>query len=168
MTNPELRAKNVDITDLYSDIRGGTLPAVSIVKPDGMIDGHPATSKLDLFEGFARKIVEMVQANPHRKVWADTAIMITFDEGGGFYDSGYVQPIDFFGDGTRIPLLVVSKYSQGGRVVHTYYDHVSFDKFVEANWNLHETLSPMGREQSAESSGLCRQSLRAGEPTGDR
>ncbi len=44
-------------------------------------------------------------------MWADTAIMITFDEGGGYYDSGYVQPIDFFGDGTRIPLLVISRFS---------------------------------------------------------
>jgi phospholipase C len=144
MTNPALRANNQDITDLYNDIQNGTLPAVSIVKPDGLIDGHPASSKLDLFEGFTQKIVEMVQQNPN--VWADTAVVITFDEGGGFYDSGYIQPIDFFGDGTRVPLLVVSKYSHGGRVVHTYSDHVSFDKFVEANWGLHETISPMGRD----------------------
>jgi phospholipase C len=45
-----------------------------------------------------------------------------------------------------VPLLVVSKYSRGGRVVHTYSDHVSFDKFVEANWGLHETISPMSRD----------------------
>ena len=144
MTNPTLRANNQDIKDLYGDIRNGTLPAVSIVKPDALLDGHPASSKLNLFEGFTQKIIEMVQQNPD--VWSDTAIMVTFDEGGGFYDSGYIQPIDFFGDGTRIPLLVVSKYSRGGRVVHTYYDHVSFDKFVEANWNLHETLSPLSRD----------------------
>jgi phospholipase C len=144
MTNPTLRANNQDITDLYNDIQNDSLPAVSIVKPDGLLDGHPASSKLNLFEGFTQKIIEMVQQNPD--VWEDTAIMITFDEGGGYYDSGYVQAVDFFGDGTRIPLLVVSKYSRGGRVVHTYYDHVSFDKFVEANWNLHETISPMGRD----------------------
>jgi phospholipase C len=144
MTNPALRANNQDVKDLYNDIQNDTLPAVSIVKPDGLLDGHPATSKLDLFEAFTQKILEMVQQNPD--VWADTAVMITFDEGGGFYDSGYVQPIDFFGDGTRVPLLVVSKYSRSGRVVHTYYDHVSFDKFVEANWGLHETISPMGRD----------------------
>jgi phospholipase C len=144
MTNPTLRANNQDIRDLYNDIQNDTLPAVSIVKPDGLLDGHPASSKLDLFEGFTQKIVEMVQQNPD--VWSDTAIMITFDEGGGYYDCGYIQPIDFFGDGTRIPLLVVSKYSRGGRVVHTYSDHVSFDKFVEANWNLHETISPLGRD----------------------
>ncbi len=144
MTNPSLRAHNQDIEDLYSDISSNTLPAVSIVKPDGLLDGHPASSKLDLFEGFCQKIIEMAQANP--QVWKDTAVMITFDEGGGYWDSGYVQTIDFFGDGTRIPLLVVSPYSQGGRVVHTYYDHVSFDKFVEANWNLGETISKRSRD----------------------
>jgi phospholipase C len=144
MTNPSLRAHNQDIEDLYSDISSNALPAVSIVKPDGLLDGHPASSKLDLFEGFCQKIIEMAQANP--QVWKDTAVMITFDEGGGYWDSGYVQTIDFFGDGTRIPLLVVSPYSQGGRVVHTYYDHVSFDKFVEANWNLGETISKRSRD----------------------
>lgn len=144
MTNPTLRANNQDINNLYSDIQNGTLPAVAIAKPDGLLDGHPASSKLELFEGYVQKIVQMVQANP--TLWNDTAIMITFDEGGGYYDSGYVQPIDFFGDGTRIPLLVVSKYSTGGRVVHTYYDHVSFDKFVEANWALDETISRRSRD----------------------
>jgi phospholipase C len=134
MTNPTLRANLKDITDLYTDIQDGTLPAVSIVKPDGFLDGHPASSKPQLFEAFSHKIIDMVKANP--SLWKDTAIMITVDEGGGYYDSGYVQPLDFFGDGTRIPLLVVSPYSTGGRVVHTYYDHVSFDKFVEANWGL--------------------------------
>ena len=76
------------------------------------MDGHPASSKLDLFEGFTKKIVDAVQANP--TLWKDTAIFITFDEGGGYYDSGYVQPLDFFGDGTRIPLIVVSPYTTAG------------------------------------------------------
>jgi len=144
MTNPKLRANNQDITDLYNDIQNDTLPAVSIAKPDGILDGHPASSKLDLFEGYVKKIVELAKANP--KVWNDTVIMVTFDEGGGYYDSGYVQPIDFFGDGTRIPMLVISRFSEGGHVVHTYYDHVSFDKFVEANWNLRETISNRSRD----------------------
>jgi phospholipase C len=144
MTDPVQRAKNQDINDLYADLQNNTLPAVSIVKPDGILDGHPTSSKLELFEGFVQKIVEMAKANPN--VWNDTAIMVTFDEGGGYWDSGYIQPVDFFGDGTRIPLLVVSRYSQGGRVVHTYYDHVSFDKFVEANWGIGQAISPYGRD----------------------
>ena len=44
--------------------QSGNLPAVSFVKPSGFVDGHPASSKLDLFEGFVKKIVDMVQANP--------------------------------------------------------------------------------------------------------
>ncbi len=134
MANPAVRAAHIqDTVNLYSDIQGGTLPAVSIVKPSGLVDGHPASSKLNLFEGFTQKIVDMVQNSPY---WQDTAIFITEDEGGGYYDSGYVQPLDFFGDGTRIIFLVVSPYATGGRVAHDYADHVSILKFIERNWNL--------------------------------
>jgi phospholipase C len=144
MTSATLRANNEDLNNLYTDITNNTLPQVSIVKPDENVDGHPASSKFELFEDFTQKIVQMVQANP--TVWANTAIIITTDEGGGHYDSGYVQPIDFFGDGTRIPLLVVSPWSTGGKVVHTYYDHVSFDKFIEANWGIKTTISTRSRD----------------------
>jgi phospholipase C len=135
MTNPALVAAHIqDTTDLYTDIANNTLPAVSFVKPSGLVDGHPASSKLDLFEGFTKKIVDLVQANP--AVWADTAIFVTFDEGGGYYDSGYVQPLDFFGDGTRIPMLLISPYTKPGHISHQYNDHVSIIKFIEYNWKL--------------------------------
>jgi phospholipase C len=135
MTNPAVRTAHLkDTADLYTDIQSGNLPAVSYVKPSGFVDGHPASSKLDLFEGFVKKIVDGVKANP--TLWADTAIFVTFDEGGGYYDSGYVQPVDFFGDGSRIPLIVVSKYTKAGHISHEYTDHVSILKFIEANWGL--------------------------------
>ncbi len=134
MAHPAQVAAHIkDTIDLYTDIAGNTLPAVSFVKPSGYVDGHPASSKLDLFEGFVKKIVKQVEDSPYAK---DTAIMITFDEGGGYYDSGYVQPVDFFGDGTRIPLVVVSKYTQAGHISHEYADHVSILKFIERNWGL--------------------------------
>jgi len=81
------------------------------------------------------------QLNAHPDVFADTALFVTFDEGGGFYDSGYIQPLDFFGDGPRIPLIVVSPYSRGGHVSHTYNDHASVLKFIERNWNLRPLTS---------------------------
>jgi phospholipase C len=82
MTNSAVRTAHLkDTSDLYTDIQSGTLPAVFFVKPSGFVDGHPASSKLNLFEGFAKKIVDMVQANP--TLAANTAIMITMDEGGG-------------------------------------------------------------------------------------
>ena len=135
MADATIRTAHIqDTANLYSDIAGGTLPAVSFVKPSGLVDGHPSSSKLNLFESYVEKIVDAVQANP--ELCASTAIMITFDEGGGYYDSGYVQPLDFFGDGTRIPLIVVSPYSKGGNIDHHYADHVSILKFIEANWGL--------------------------------
>jgi len=128
------RAHNLDTINLYQSLKDGSLPAVSFVKPDGWLDGHPASSKLSLFEGFVRKIVDGVQANP--ALWASTAIIVTFDEGGGYYDSGYIQPLDYFGDGTRIPTLVVSPFTHPGHISHAYADHVSILKFIEANWKL--------------------------------
>ncbi len=140
MSNPaQVKAHIQDSVNLYLDIANGTLPAVSFVKPSGYVDGHPSSSKLDLFEGFVKKIVDQVESSP--TYTRDTVILITFDEGGGYYDSGYVQPVDFFGDGTRIPLIVVAnpKYlplRSAGYISHRYADHVSIDKFIERNWNL--------------------------------
>jgi phospholipase C len=135
MTNPGVRTAHLkDTADLYHDIQKGTLPAVSFVKPSGWVDGHPASSKLNLFEGFTKYIVDRVKANP--TLWNDTAIIVTFDEGGGYYDSGYVQALDFFGDGTRIPTIVVSRFTTPGFISHDYADHVSILKFIEANWKL--------------------------------
>jgi phospholipase C len=135
MTNPAERGAHLkDTADLYDAIENGGLPAVSWVKPSTFNDGHPASSKVDLFESFTHKIIDMVRANDD--LWKSTAILVTVDEGGGYYDSGYVQPVDFFGDGTRIPLIVVSNYSEGGNVSHEYSDHASIIKFIERNWQL--------------------------------
>jgi phospholipase C len=134
MTSATRKIHLQDTLNLYRGIKEGHLPAVSLVKPDGWLDGHPASSKLDLFEGFVKKIVDMVQAN--QDLWASTAIIVTFDEGGGYYDSGYIQPLDYFGDGTRIPAIVVSPFTKAGHVSHVYADHVSVLKFIEANWGV--------------------------------
>jgi phospholipase C len=123
-----------DATDFFDAIDNDTLPAVSFVKPDGLIDGHPASSKLNLFEGMVEKVLDHLNKNPELK--AETAFIVTFDEGGGYYDSGYIQPIDFFGDGPRIPLIIVSPFTKGGHINHTYTDHVSILKFIERNWDL--------------------------------
>jgi phospholipase C len=144
MSHPEQVAAHIqDSINLYGgtvngnpvagDIASGTLPAVSVVKPSGYVDGHPSSSKLQLFEGFVKNIVDKVQASKYAK---DTVIFITEDEGGGYYDSGYVQPLDFFGDGTRIPLIVISPLVKPAYISHEYADHVSIIKFIERNWNV--------------------------------
>jgi phospholipase C len=135
MGNSTQRSQHIkDAADFFAAIDSNTLPAVSFVKPDGLLDGHPASSKFDLFEAMVKNIMAHLTAQP--ELFASTALFITVDEGGGFYDSGYIQPLDFFGDGPRIPLIVVSPYSKGGHVSHSYADHVSILKFIERNWNL--------------------------------
>jgi len=133
-----------DVSDLFTDLVSGTLPAVSYVKPDGTMDGHPASSKWTLFEAFTANIIELAQSNPEQ--WAETAILVTVDEGGGYYDSGFIQPVDFFGTGPRIPMIAVSPFSTGGHISHAYSEHSSFVKFVERNWMLDTTLSDRSRD----------------------
>jgi phospholipase C len=132
--NAQRTAHIKDTVDLLADIKSNTLPAVSIGKPDGLLDGHPQSSKVDLFEAYVQQVLDALEANP--KLKASTAVFITWDEAGGYWDSGFIQPIDFFGDGPRIPLLVLSAYTTGGKVNHAYSDHVSLLKFIERNWHL--------------------------------
>jgi phospholipase C len=144
MANPAVRTEhNKDIVDFFADVANDTLPAVSFVKPSEFVDGHPLTSKLNLFEALLQNIIDTVQAKS--ALFAHSAILVTFDETGGFYDSGFIQPLDFFGDGPRVPMLAISNFSRGGQVVHTYYDHVSILKFIERNWGL-QPLSSRSRD----------------------
>jgi phospholipase C len=108
------------------------------------MDGHPASSKWILFEAFAQNIIQLAHSN--QALWAETAIFVTVDEGGGFYDSGFIQPVDFFGTGPRIPMIAVSPFSTGGHISHVYSEHSSFVKFIEWNWMLNTTLSDRSRD----------------------
>jgi phospholipase C len=135
MGDPTQRAAHIkDATDFFASLEQGRLPAVSFLKPDSFDDGHPASSKLDIFEAMVGRVLEGLDR--HHDLAESTAFIITFDEGGGYYDSGFMQPIDFFGDGPRIPLIIVSSFTRGGHVNHTYGDHASIVKFIERNWQL--------------------------------
>jgi phospholipase C len=132
--NPALKANLQGLTSFFNDVAAGSLPEVSFVVPKNLDSGHPGYSAPARYEAFLKDLVQKVQANP--KLWADTAIVITTDEGGGYFDSGAIQPLDFFGDGPRIPLIVLSPYAKKGHVDHTYQDHASILKFIRRNWRL--------------------------------
>lgn len=132
------------MTQFYQDVQSEkTMPAVAFIRPYESKAGHPANATMSGYEQFVVDVINRVKAN--KKLWAHTAILVTTDEGGGYYDSGYIQPVDFFGDGTRIPMLAVSPFSKKGVVDHTYYDHASILKFIEMNWGLHP-LSERSRD----------------------
>ncbi len=134
MTGPD-KAKLQDLQQFYVDVKeAASFPAVAVIAPYDSVSGHPGYAMETGFDELVRGIIDRVRANP--ALWKKTAIFVTFDEGGGYYDSGYIQFIDFFGDGTRIPLVAVSPYAKRGHVDHTYYDHASILKFIERNWRL--------------------------------
>ena len=135
MTDPAVRTAHLrDGTELYRDIRRTRLPAVAFVKPNALNDGHRPHRSSTSSRPSSAKILETLRQNP--ALAADTAVLITFDEGGGYYDFGYVQPLDFFGDGPRVAADrgVAVQPRRAGRP--QYYDHVSILKFIEANWQL--------------------------------
>lgn len=131
------------LATMYQDIDANTLPAVSFVVPKNLDSGHPGYSAPGRYELFVKDLLQRVQANP--ELWKDTAILVTTDEGGGYFDTSSIQNIDFFGDGPRVPFLVISPYAKKGYVDHTYHDHASILKFIEHNWKL-RPLSKRSRD----------------------
>jgi len=85
MADPTVRTAHVkDTADLITAIQNNTLPSVSFGKPDTLLDGHPQSSKVDLFEAYVLNVLGALDANP--KLKAETAVFITWDEAGGYWD----------------------------------------------------------------------------------
>ena len=144
MTNPALSANLKDQTAFVTAAASGNLPAVSFVVPPNTFSGHPGFSSPAAFEAWLQQVIGAVKSNPAQ--WANTAIIITTDEGGGHFDTGPIQNVDFFGDGPRIPLIVLSPWAKTNVIDHTYNDHASVLKFIERNWRL-APLSPRSRDR---------------------
>ena len=83
-----------------------------------------------------------------REVGDAVAVVITYDEGGGWFDHVRPPAVDRFGLGTRVPALVVSPYARRGLVAHGQYEHASILKLIEWRWNL-EPLTARDRAAGA-------------------
>lgn len=123
----------VPLSSLLADIEGGNLPAVTFVDPsDSNLSEHPPNN-VTAGELWSLSVISAIEASP---AWNSTAIFLTWDEGGGFYD-GVVPPmVDSLGDGFRVPMIVISPFSQGHGIDSTVFDHTSVLKFIEENWGL--------------------------------
>jgi len=122
-----------DIGDFYDDCKEGRLPPVTVITTEIVAASEGEYEDDQIGEAFTASLFDAASAGPQ---WSSMLFVVVWDEGGGFYDSGYIQPLDFFGDGPRIPLIIVSPFTKGGHVNHTYADHVSILKFIERNWGL--------------------------------
>jgi phospholipase C len=126
---------NVDtpMTDIFDDLQKGTLPQVSIVTPPFAASDHGGT----LTSGgpaWVTSIYAFLTENP--KLYANTAIFVTWDDSGGWYDH-VKPPSDAYGPlGFRVPLLALSPYARQGYVSHKTHDFGSILRFIEKNWAL--------------------------------
>jgi phospholipase C len=119
-------------TKIFADIKDHRLPDVAWVTPDGANSDHPQESK----DTGPSWVAQLVNAIGTSKYWKTCAIVVLWDDWGGFYD--HVTPPkydDQGGMGFRIPLLIISPYVQA-HVDHTQYETASVLRFIENNWNL--------------------------------
>jgi phospholipase C len=130
-----------DEVDFVAAVQDGTLPAVSFVKPYGTNNEHPGYTDLITGENHVEDLINTVR---NSSLWKSTAIIITYDEHGGFWDHVAPPIVDRWGPGSRVPALVISPFSKKGHVDHRRYDTTSILAFIEARWNLNALTSRDG------------------------
>src|SRR5205814_1958749 len=133
------QVSNVQSIDKFFEAaQKGELPAVSWVVPDEEHSEHPPSSIKD---GQAY-VTELVNAVMKSKDWDSTAIFITYDEWGGFYDHVAPPSVDRNGYGLRVPGLVISPYARRGYVAHQILSHDACVRFIEDDFLGGQRLNP--------------------------
>jgi phospholipase C len=144
-----------DLSDFYTTLTSGNMPAVSFLKPPAYENGHPGYSDPLDEQTFLVNTINQIEQSPD---WRSTAIVITYDDSDGWYDSKNgpkvngsddptldstvctVAPVrtsfgeDRCGYGPRLPLVVISPYTVPNSVSHNITDQSSIIKFIEENW----------------------------------
>ena len=122
-----------DEADMLADIKAGKLPQVSFYKPPGKVNEHPGYANVMQGDMHLADIVAKLKASPQ---WKHMAIIITYDENGGFWDHVAPPKGDRWGPGTRIPAIIISPYAKKGYVDHTPYDTTSILQFLTHRFKL--------------------------------
>ncbi len=118
---------------ILKDIQAGSLAGVSWVIPDGVNSDHPGFAKHDTGPSWVAQVVNAVGGS---RFWSSTAIVVVWDDWGGWYDHVAPPQLTYAGLGIRVPMIVVSPYAKKGYVSHTVYQFGSVIKFVEEVFGL--------------------------------
>jgi len=126
-----------DYADLLLAIERGTLPQVAFYKPQGTLNEHPGDADVLAGDAHVAELIEKIRNSP---LWQEIAIIVTYDENGGFWD--HVAPptgpgwSDRWGPGSRIPAIIISPWAKRGFVDSTPYDTTSILKFITRRFGL--------------------------------
>lgn len=154
------RANHIyDISDFWAAAKVGNVPAVSFFKAPAYQDGHPGYSSPLLEQEFIVSVINKLQLLPE---WEDMAVIIAYDDSGGWYDhqsppiinqsqtyadvltgpgsAGSNPPAGGYqgrpGYGLRLPFILISSWAKENFVDHTLIDQTSILRFIEDNWSL--------------------------------
>jgi len=124
-------------TDIFTDLQNNTLPQVSWVIGDSYWSEHPpSSSKIGMI--WTTKVIDAIMNSPE---WNSTAIILTWDDYGGYYDHVAPPNVDQYGNGIRVPAIIISPYAKPGYIDHTQYEFESMLKFMEWRFDL-PSLTP--------------------------
>jgi acid phosphatase len=127
------RAEHLKDYDLVAGIDKGRLPAVAFYKPQGTFNEHPGNTDVMSGDIHIAELVTRIKTSP---LWSSTAIIVTYDENGGFWDHVPPPKGDRWGPGTRIPAILISPFAKRGYIDHTAYDTTSIIKFITRRFGL--------------------------------
>jgi phospholipase C len=169
VNSPTLSQNLVPLSQFTTDLQNGTLPQVALIEPASSagLDEHPndydISSPASVQDG-AQFASSLINGLMNSSSWRDSALLFTYDEGGGFYDHVSPQPMpspdgippidllagdicdapgqigtgtcDFTYTGYRVPMMVVSPYAKKNYVSHTVFDYTAILKLIETRFNL--------------------------------
>jgi phospholipase C len=131
--NPERWQRHMQPVDrVVKDIGRGLLPPVTWITPRFEVSEHPEYNFCH-GENWSTEVISAVMESP---MWQDTAIFLTWDDYGGFYDHVPPPQTDDFGFGIRVPMIVISPYAKEGKVSGELGEFSSVLRFIEDNWGL--------------------------------
>jgi phospholipase C len=120
-------------TNFFQDVSNGSLSAVSWVSPSDENSDHAGFGTKDTGPQWVAKVVNAIGKSQY---WKSTAIVVVWEDWGGWYDHVAPPQLDYAGLGIRVPMIVVSPYAKAKYVSHTQYEFGSIIRFIEDNWSL--------------------------------
>ena len=128
----------IGISNFYRDAKAGTLPAVSWITPSQGNSEHPPALVSD-GQAWTASLIDAIEQGP---AWSSTAIFLSWDDWGGFYDHVVPPTVDQNGYGLRVPGLVISPYAKKGYIDHQILSHDAYNKLIEDLFMGSQRLDP--------------------------
>ena len=126
------------LSNFFTAARAGTLPAVSWINPNGMVSEHPP-ALVSAGQTYVTGLINAIMQSPD---WDSTAIFLSWDDWGGFYDHVVPPVVDRNGFGLRVPGIVISPYAKAGVIDHQTLSHDAYNKFIEDDFLGGARLDP--------------------------